>query len=298
VTRLVREYSIDLIFERETSFGAGAIASRMTGRPFVLEVIGNRVNRLQVRNSHKIIAYSKGMFEGDEVSKVELVSGAVNTETFSPNAASGQEARAAYSMGSHPVVGYVGTFQEWHGLDELIGAAKHLLQRRNDVKFLMVGPYYRETERKVIDAGIANSFIFTGPIQYEQVPKFMNASDVLVAPYNPGRIQSSEQVRKHGLGAPLKVFEYMSVGKPTITTDVKPISDPIENGVTGYLVPPGDSGALGAAIEKALDDPEAARKVGEAGRRFIVANYSWGLVAAQLDRIFRLVLGSSQTKEN
>jgi glycosyltransferase involved in cell wall biosynthesis len=56
VTRLVKEYSIDMIFERETSFGAGAIASMMTGRPFVLEVIGNRVTRLQLNNSRKIIA--------------------------------------------------------------------------------------------------------------------------------------------------------------------------------------------------------------------------------------------------
>ena len=103
----------------------------------------------------------------------------------------------------------------------------------------MVGPYYKETEEKVSAAGIADSFIFTGPIQYEQVPKYMNAGDVLVAPYNPERIESTEQVRKHGLGSPLKVFEYMAVGKPMITTDVKPISDPIEDGVTGYLVPPG-----------------------------------------------------------
>jgi glycosyltransferase involved in cell wall biosynthesis len=287
VARLVKAYSIDLIFERETSFGAGAIASKMTGRPFVLEVIGNRVTKLQLSQSRRIVAYSRGMFEGKEASKVELVTGAVDTETFKPDPSSRAEVRGALSLGDRPVVGYAGTFQEWHGLGELIESAKDVLGSRPDVRFLMVGPYFRETEAKVSAAGMADSFIFTGPVPYERVPKYMNASDVLVAPYNPDRIESREQVRKHGLGAPLKVFEYMAVGKPVITTDVKPISDPIEDGVTGYLVPPGDSKALGQAILRTLKDMETANHVGAAGRRFVIANYSWGLVARQLDGIFR-----------
>jgi phosphatidylinositol alpha-1,6-mannosyltransferase len=263
------------------------MASMMTGRPLVLEVIGNRVTRLQLKNSVKIIAYTRGMFEGEDASKVELVTGAVDTETFRPDHVSGEEVRARYGIGDAPVVGYVGTFQEWHGFDELIEAAGELLRTRKDARFLMVGPYYKETEAKVAAAGLSPSFIFTGPIAYDQVPRYMNAGDVLVAPYNPGKIASKEQVRKHGLGSPLKVFEYMAVGKPTITTNVKPISDPVEDGVTGYLVPPGDSRALGSAIARVLDDPDAAAVIGAAGRRSIVANYSWGLVAAQLDRIFR-----------
>lgn len=291
VARLVRGRSLDLIFERETSFGAGAMASMMTGRPYVLEVIGNRLTRLQLKRSAKIIAYSRGMFTGEEASRVELVTGAVDTETFRPDAEERDEVRRKYSLGERPVVGYVGTFQEWHGLPELLEAAKRL-RKKSDPTFLMVGPYYRETEERVAAAGMADSFIFTGPVRYEQVPKYMNASDVLVAPYNPERIKASEQVRKHGLGSPLKVFEYMAVGKPVITTDVKPISDPIDDGVTGYLVPPGDSGALGDAIEKVLADPLSSAEVGAAGRRFVVANYSWGLVAGRLDEVFRSIVNS------
>jgi glycosyltransferase involved in cell wall biosynthesis len=299
VARLVKESAIDLIFERETSFGAGAMASVLTGRPLVLEVIGNRVTGLQLSQSRKIIAYSKGMFEDKEhTSKVVLVTGAVDTETFRPDPVSGEEVRARYSLGGSPVVGYVGTFQEWHGLSELIEAAQEILQSRADVKFLMVGPYYKETQERVAAAGISGAFIFTGPIQYEQVPKYMNAGDVLVAPYNPARIESTEQVRKHGLGSPLKVFEYMAVGKPVITTDVKPISDPIQDGVTGYLIPPGDSKALGSAILRILGDRLTAQKVGAAGRQSVIANYSWSMVAEQLGGIFEAVVGSDGIPAN
>jgi glycosyltransferase involved in cell wall biosynthesis len=291
VTRLVREYSIDLIFERETSFGAGAMASALTGRPFILEVIGNRVTGLQLSRSEKIIAYSKGMFEGTaEASKVVIVTGAVDTDEFRPDPAAGEEVRKQYPIGDSPVVGYVGTFQEWHGMSELIAAAQNLLHARGDIKFLMAGPYYKETQERVAAAGISDSFVFTGPVQYREVPKFMNASDVLVAPYNPERIESNEQVRKHGLGSPLKVFEYMSVGKPVVTTDVKPISDPIENGVTGYLVPPGDSDALATAVLGLLQDGVKAKRMGLAARQSVISNYSWSIVAQQLGEIFQDVM--------
>jgi glycosyltransferase involved in cell wall biosynthesis len=296
VARVVKQSTIDLIFERETSFGAGAMASKLSGRPLVLEVIGNRVTGLQVRQSKKIIAYTSGMFEGrEESSKVVLVTGAVDTATFRPDPASREEVRKTYSFGDSPVVGYVGTFQEWHGLRELIEAAQEVLHARSDAKFLMVGPYYKETEARVAAAGLAGSFVFTGPIQYEQVPKYMNAGDVLVAPYNPERIESTEQVRKHGLGSPLKVFEYMAVGKPVITTDVKPISDPIQNGITGYLIPPGDSRALASAILKVLEDKQKAEKVGAAGRLSVIANYSWSIVAKQLGDVFEGVINNGRT---
>lgn len=299
VARVIKESAIDLIFERETSFGAGAMASKLSGRPVVLEVIGNRVTRLQMSQSRKIIAYSSGMFEGKaESSKVILVTGAVDTETFRPDPASREEIRRRYSLGDSPVVGYVGTFQEWHGLSELIAASQDVVSVRTDVKFLMVGPYFKETQAKVANAGLANSFIFTGPIQYQDVPKYMNAGDVLVAPYNPGRIESTEQVRKHGLGSPLKVFEYMAVGKPVITTDVKPISDPIQDGVTGYLIPPGDSKALSSGILKILANGELAEKVGSAGRQSVIANYSWSLVAKQLGDVFESVINGRGTQEN
>lgn len=296
VMKLVRENSIDLIFERETAFGAGAMASMLTGRPLILEVIGNRVSNLQARKSSKIIAYSRGMFEGTpEAGRVETVTGAVDTDMFSPDPSARAEVRKLYSLDS-PVVGYVGTFQEWHGMAELIRAAENVLKRRANTKFLMVGPYYKETQAKVQADGVGQSFVFTGPVPYVDVPKYINAADVLVAPYNPEKIESAEQIRKHGLGAPLKVYEYMAVGKPVITTDVKPISDPVEDGVTGCLVPPGDSDALARSLDRLLENPQSSAGMGAAARQSMIANYSWGFLARQLSEVFEGVLNGSAAR--
>jgi len=297
VVKIVRDFSIDVIFEREMSFGAGAIASMITGRPLVLEVIGNRVTGLQLKRATKIVAYTRGLFEGQvEDSKVEIVTGAVDTDLFKPDERAGLEVRKEYSLGTGPVVGYVGTFQEWHGIAELIEAAKRLVAKRPEMKFVMIGPYYKQTQASVASSGLGASFIFTGPIAYELVPNFMNACDVLVAPYNPDKITSSEQVRKHGLGSPLKVFEYMAVGKPAVTTNVKPISDPVEDGVTGFLIPPGDAEALESTISRIIDDKNLAKAVGEAARRSVLERFSWGLVATQLDGILASAVGAHQLR--
>ncbi|MDG6902229.1 MAG: glycosyltransferase family 4 protein [Nitrososphaerota archaeon] len=291
IARLVKENSIDIIFERESSFGGGAVASMLTGRPLVLEVIGNRVTGLQMRQTKRIIAYTRGLFDGRvEPSKVELVTGAVDVDVFKPDLASRESVRKEYGLVGCPVIGYAGTFQEWHGLDELIQASRGLIQSVPNVKFLMVGPYYKDTEAEVIKEGERGSFIFTGPVPYEAVPSFLNASDVLVAPYNPSKIMASEQARKHGLGSPLKVFEYMATGKPVVTTDVKPISDPIQDGVTGVLVPVGDSKALEEAILMLLSEKEKAGAMGAAARRSVALEYSWERVARKLEGVFESVL--------
>jgi glycosyltransferase involved in cell wall biosynthesis len=68
--------------------------------------------------------------------------------------------------------------------------------------------------------------------------------------------------------------------------------------VTGYLIPPGDSKALGSAILRILGDRLTAQKVGAAGRQSVIANYSWSMVAEQLGGIFEAVVGSDGIPAN
>jgi glycosyltransferase involved in cell wall biosynthesis len=73
---------------------------------------------------------------------------------------------------------------------------------------------------------------------------------------------------------PLALLEAMTLGRPVCSTAVGSIPDVVADGVSGLLVPPRDSGALAAAIERLLGDPEGAARLGEAGRRDIVRRFS------------------------
>lgn len=281
---LIKRNNIDVIIERETSFGAGAIASMLTGRPLVLEMIGPRYNILSPRRASKILIYTKDMIPDKRFEKkLEIVTAAVDTELFKPDGQQREEIRKRYGLKSSKVIGYVGTFQAWHGIEELIMASKDLLGEHEEMKFLMVGPYFEEVENLTKRLGIRDSFIFTGPVSYKEVPSFINASDILVAPYNPGK---SEMRRRYGIGSPLKIFEYMACAKPLIATSVKPITDVIHDGLNGVLVPPGDIDSLREALMKLIENAPMAESIASRARKDVVLHFSWESLARKIQDTF------------
>jgi len=282
VARLVKESSIDIIFERESSFGAGVVASYMTSRPLFLEVIGDRYTGAQLKRARKVFAYSSSsVAERLERERLEVTSAAVNPDRFRPDPKAGKEVRKRYAIGDVPVVGYVGSFHEWHGVGEIIDASSLILRHNPLVKILMVGPYYQGVLEAVTKRGMAGSFIFPGAVRYELVPDFMSACDVLVAPYNPSKFSPTGSARKRTLGSPLKLFEYMSVEKPLVSTKVEPVMSVIQDRVTGLLVPAGDSHALAEAILELLEDKNLARRLAKNAKAEVVEKYSWNAVAAR-----------------
>ncbi len=285
VSRIVKKHGLDIIMERETSFGVGAIASILSGRPMILEIIGPRYSKLSVGRAGKILVYTNLMIR-DFVppKKLVFVTAAVDVENFRPNLLERKGLREKLGLQDSVVVGYVGTFAKWHGIEELIDASEKVLKKFSSVRFLMVGPYYEYARRLVQLRGISNTYLFTGAVPYADVPKYINAADILVAPYNPAK---SELRRRWGVGSPLKVFEYMACEKPTITTSIEPITEIIQDGETGILVPPGNSRALAEAIIHLIEKPDLMERNGKAARESVEKYYSWGVFAMNLENILK-----------
>lgn len=283
VSRIIKKYGLDVIIERETSFGAGAVASILSRRPMLLEVIGPRYSRLSVKRSSKILVYTKRMVR-DFVpfKKLVFVTAAVDVKKFRPDVDERKEMRKNLGLQDSVVIGYVGTFAKWHGIEELINASQSVLREFSNVRFLMVGPYYEYAEDEVRSRGISKAYFFTGAVPYSDVPKYVNASDILVAPYNP---EKSELRKKYGIGSPLKVFEYMACEKPVIATNLEPIMEVIQNGKTGILVPPGESQTLAKALINLIRDADFAVKIGKAAREEVVERYSWDKYAELLESL-------------
>lgn len=92
-----------------------------------------------------------------------------------------------------------------------------------------------------------------------------------------------------GFGLP--AVEAMACGVPVVATSAGALSEIIEDGVTGILVPPGDSDALGEALRRLLADPDLCRRMGEAGRRRAVERFTWRLTAQRTAEVYEEVLG-------
>lgn len=158
------------------------------------------------------------------------------------------------------------------GLDVLLRAFASLLTRRPGLTLELVGegPQTPELRRIARELGVAERVIFSGLAQPEQIAEALRRSDVFVFP------SLSENM-------PLAVLEALSCGLPVVATDVGGIPEAV--GEDGVLVPPGDPGALAAAIENVLadfgrfDPDEIARRA--------AARWSFEAVGGAWDEIYR-----------
>ena len=85
------------------------------------------------------------------------------------------------------------------------------------------------------------------------------------------------------------LLEAMACGRPAICTDVASMPEVVVDGDTGYVVPPGNPAALGAAIGSVLADPAAADRMGARGRARVVEHFSWSKVVERCLAAYRAV---------
>jgi glycosyltransferase involved in cell wall biosynthesis len=79
----------------------------------------------------------------------------------------------------------------------------------------------------------------------------------------------------------------MSYRKPVVASDIGGITDIVAHDQTGLLVPPGDAAALAAALERLARDPDAARRLGEAGYRLVREKFTWDPIVARWAEVYR-----------
>ena len=132
------------------------------------------------------------------------------------------------------------------------------------------GAYEAELRADAERHGVAGRVLFAG--YRSDVPALLAGCDVLCL---PSRIE----------GLPLVVLEAMAQARPVVATAVGGTPEVVVDGETGFLVPPDDVEALADALARVLDDPERARRMGEAGRARVEREFS---LAAAAERVLSL----------
>ncbi len=182
-----------------------------------------------------------------------------------PVAGSGARIRAELGIpAAAPIVLYTGTFEAYQGLDLLFEAARHVAAVRPDARFVLAGgrPDQIAAARVLVDrAGLGTAVVFAGQRAAEDIPLFLDASDVLVSP------------RSIGTNTPLKIYQYLRSGRPIVATRLlthtQVLSD--EVAILTTATPQG----FAEGILAALADPERARAVGHNARALADTKYSY-----------------------
>lgn len=286
ISGIVRKNGIDLIIERADSLGAGAIAARLTRRPLIVEMISDWSVPFSLATAKKILVYSvKVAPTWVDKNKILLVPASVNTRLFNPYI-SPDNIRGRYFLGGRSVIAYCGSFCPWHGVDTIIEASKAVIHSHPQSVFLMIGPDYYKYKSYAKQLGIADHFIFTGPVTHEEVPDFLACADILLAPYFPKENKGEWMLLPSSSGT-LKLLEYLAMQKPVIATKIPPIESVIENNRNGILIQPGDSEALGREINRLIENPELAQQIAKQGYQLVTEKYTWDSLARVLVKCAR-----------
>jgi starch synthase (maltosyl-transferring) len=180
--------------------------------------------------------------------------------------------------GAHLAV-FVGRMEPQKGVPVLLDAAGRVAARRPDWHLALAGdgPGLDEYRRRA--AGMP---ALTDRVRWlgrrDDIPALLKTADVLVLP-------------SFWEGMPNVVLEAMAAGRAVVATRVEGTEDLIIPGATGWLVPPGDAAALAEALEEAVADPERCRRLGEAGRARVDAEFAPGRVVEAYDRLWSGLLG-------
>lgn len=164
-------------------------------------------------------------------------------------------------MGSGPMVGCIARLEPVKGVEHFVRAAISLSQRDPIVRFAIAGGGSLEPRLREIAfaGGVSDQVSFLGHVS--PIEPLLGACEIIVLP------SLSE-------GLPMVALEAMALGKPVVASRVGGLPEAVEDGVTGLLVEPGDPSALAAAIGALLDDPDRARKMGEAGRARVERDFT------------------------
>ncbi len=160
-----------------------------------------------------------------------------------------------------PVATLVGRLQERKGHTHALKAAPAVRDAVPDARLLFVGKGELESElRAEAEALDVSDFVVFAGFRRD-IPDLLASSDLLILPSDNECL-------------PLTILEAMATGLPVVATDVGGVSEEVEDGVTGYLIPPHDTDALAEAMIRVLRSPDRGAKMGEAGRRKVESEFS------------------------
>ena len=219
VIKAAKKYGVPVVFDLKDWFPDSAAAyykNRMLKRALWEGVW--KVTKYNLDRSDRITTVSPSLVE--KLKKygydAQLITNGVNTDIFKPM--DSKEGKRMLGLdGDCFVVGFVGAIERWYALDEVVKAFTDLLQARDNAKLLIVGgalftDYEKELKRLVKEKGIGDKVIFTGLIEYKELPAYISAIDVCLIPLAPRLWRN--------IALPNKFFEYSACGKPILSTTI------------------------------------------------------------------------------
>lgn len=282
----IEKHQPDCVLETHLAFSlAGMIAVDKTGVPLIIDDVApaweeeqqygvglkrlaRRIYRQVTTRADLLVAVNKTLKrfmleEGLPENKIVVVENGIDGQRFHPSV-DGRRHRIQYGIRDEEVViVYVGSFQPYHRVELLVYAFAKVVTKQPIRLFLVgEGKYTDQVKAIAADLDLADRIIFTGRIPYEEVASYAAVGDIAVVP------ATSEYAN------PMKMYEYMALGKAVIAPNQETITEIAENQRNVYLFEPENIPTLTFALQTLIDDKPRRERLGrQAGEQ--VTGFTW-----------------------
>ena len=192
---------------------------------------------------------------------------------------------AELGLGDGPVIGFIGSFYDYEGIDDLIAAMPTLVEHHADARLLLVGggPCEAALREQAGASPAAAAIKFVGRVPHHEVERYYALTDIMAYPRKKSRLTD--------LVTPLKPLEAMAQGKLVAASDVGGHRELMTDGITGTLFTPDDPEACALALAALLSDRSGWEARRSAGRGHVAINHDWARNAKRYQDVYQEVLG-------
>jgi phosphatidylinositol alpha-1,6-mannosyltransferase len=292
--RVGRRRGIPVVYEVRAFWEDAAVDHGSTTEGSLRYRLTRRLETHALRNASHVFTICEGLrsdivARGVPAQRITVIPNAVDIEKFEPGGTPDAVLKAQLGLGGATVVGFIGSFYAYEGLDLLLEALPTLLQGRPEVRVLLVGggPQDEALKAQAQRLGVAERVVFTGRVPHAEVQRYYDLVDVLAYPRHSMRLTE--------LVTPLKPLEAMAQGRLLVASDVGGHKELIRHGETGWLFKAGSADALTDAIDQLLARRDQWPGLRAAGREFVERQRNWAASVARYRPVFeRLAGGSAQ----
>ena len=191
-------------------------------------------------------------------------------------------------LASAEVVGFIGSFYDYEGLDDLIAAMPALVSRRPLARLVLVGggPMEAALRAQAAASPVADAICFVGRVPHTQVERYYGLVDILAYPRKAMRLTE--------LVTPLKPLEAMAQGRLVAASNVGGHRELIRDGETGTLFAPDDPNGIAVALADLLSNRRGWDARRTRARAFVEAERNWSSNISRYDPVYRRLIDAAQ----
>jgi PEP-CTERM/exosortase A-associated glycosyltransferase len=288
--RVARTLSLPLVYEIR-AFWEDAAVGNGTGRTGSLRYqLTRALESNLVAGADAVVTICAGLRDdlvsrGVPGERIAIVPNGVDLALFGQPAPRDAALAQELALGDGPVVGFIGSFYDYEGLDDLIAAMPALLAREPQAKLLLVGggPCEQALKAQAAASPAAAAIRFVGRVPHSQVERYYALIDVLAYPRKRSRLTD--------LVTPLKPLEAMAQERLVAASAVGGHRELISDGVTGTLFAPDDPAACAAALADLLAQRSIWPTRRALGRAHVASAHDWARNVQRYQAVYQRLIG-------